>query len=69
MQLEKLNLWDRLFNRYRKTIRTRGTETWIRRKCNYGIEMDKYEYVRNYVEYTVTDRVTGSETIEKQYLD
>lgn len=69
MQLEKLSLWDRIFNRYRKTIRKQGSETWTNRNYHYGIEMDKYEYTRNYVEYTVTDRVTGSETIEKEYLN
>lgn len=69
MQLEKLSLWDRLFNRYRKTIRNKGTETWIHRNYRYGVETSKYEFDRNYVEYTITDRVTGSETIEKVYLD
>jgi hypothetical protein len=71
MQLEKLSLWDRFFNRYRKTIRNKGSETWIRRHYNYSYdgEVYKYEYLRNYVEYTIIDRVTGSETIEKVYLD
>lgn len=64
MYPEKLNLWDRIFNRYRKTIRNEGSEIWTR--TIYGVEK---EYIRKYVEYTVTDRLTGSQTIEKQYLN
>lgn len=69
MQPEKPNLWDRLFNRYRKTIKSQGSETWIRRFHTNGFETSQFEYKRDYVVYTITDRVTGSETIKKEYLD
>lgn len=69
MQPEKLSLWDRIFNRYRKTIRNQGSENWTRRYHSDGFETSQFEYKRDYVEYTVTDRVTGSETIEKEYLN
>lgn len=66
-QPEKLNLWDRLFNRYRKEIITEGEETWFNRCGN--IRVPNSEYQRRYVKYKSIDRVTGSETIEIQYLN
>ena len=63
-QPEKLSLWDRLFNRYRKTIHARGTQLFGR---FYGTAKIA-EYEKAYVEYLVVDRLTGSETIKKEYL-
>ncbi len=58
---EKLSLWDRLFNRYHKEIHRQEIERW---RNNRG-----FEWMRTYVEYRVTDRVTGSVTIEREYLN
>jgi hypothetical protein len=60
---ETLNIWDRMFNRYRKVVSNRGTEKWKR-----YVDGKEYTHLRDYVEYTVTDRVTGSETIQREYL-
>lgn len=62
---EKLSLWDRFFNRYRKTLHARGKRSfrWVRSDgkiiCD-GIEA--------YAEYEVYDRVTGSITYERETL-
>lgn len=64
---EKLNLWDRIFNRYRKTVHSRGNEEWHRYRDKY--DHDPVKYSRAYVEYLVVDRLTGSEEIQKVYLD
>lgn len=61
-QPEKLNLWDRVFNRYRKEVADRGTCLWGR------FDTDLYDRKRHWVEYRIIDRVTGSETIEREYL-
>jgi len=66
MNPEKLNLWDRLFNRYRKRVSRRGAET-ITIYAN-GVPIPGSQHQREYVEYEVTDRLTGSVTIEKEYL-
>ena len=68
-ELEKLSLWDRFFNRYRKEIHNRGEETWNRTNYRYGVVVSSQPYTRNWVEYKIFDRVTGSVTIEKDYLD
>lgn len=62
---EKLSLWDRIFNRYRRSIHSRGSEKW----ANYQYGLLISNYTRDYVEYLVIDRVTGSEGIEKEYLN
>jgi len=67
MEPEKLNLWDRLFNRYRRIVIKEGSETW-QRHYNHGAIVPDSKYERDYVQYKVIDRVTGSETIEKKYL-
>lgn len=66
---EKVSLWDRWFNRYRKTVYNRGSESWGSRDTCYGVQVGYHEYNRNFVEYLVVDRVTGSERIEKEYLN
>jgi len=73
-QPEKIGLWDRLFNRYRKVIHQRGQETWSKRYgegyfwCQ-GEVIPNSSFTRNWVEYKIIDRVTGSETIEREYLN
>lgn len=63
---EKLNLWDRFFNRYRKTIHKQGTQTWFFEM--YGVRIQGSEYSRSFVDYLVVDRLTGSEYIKRKYL-
>lgn len=65
-QPEKINIWERCFNRYRKEIHNRGSDTWHR--SLYGSKLPNSEYNRDWVEYKIIDRVTGSEEIEREYL-
>lgn len=67
---EKLSLWDRFFNRYKKVIVQEGTEGWTsRRRCPYtDVVYEQYDYSRRFVKYKIVDRVTGSETIKIEYL-
>ncbi len=65
---EKLNLWDRLFNRTRREVHQRGNEKWKLRHSN-GLLVAGGDYYRDWVEYKIIDRVTGSETIERKYLN
>ncbi len=69
MKIERLSLFDRIFNRYRKEIIERGSETWTQRYGCFGVITDKYDFNRQFIVYKVIDRVTGSETIEKEYLN
>lgn len=64
---EKLNLWDRLFNRERREVAARGVEQWV--SYRYGVAISGSEFTRNYVDYRVVDRVTGSERIVREYLN
>lgn len=64
---EKLNLWDRLFNRYKQEIYAKGKETWFNYDKITGIIVNNYE--RDWVEYKIIDRLTGSERIKKEYLN
>ena len=70
---EKLNLWDRFFNRYKKEIHNRGHETWVKQyPAGYwyaGQNIPNSEFKRHFIEYIITDRVTGSQTIKKEYFD
>lgn len=68
---EKLNLWDRLFNRYKYLPVNKGSEEWSKRFINryYGYVGEKTIYYRDFVEYHKIDRLTGSYTIEKEYLN
>lgn len=70
---EKLNLWDRLFNRYRKEVINRGQEKWFRifntPLSEAGIQdPQRISYIRTFVDYKVVDRLTGSETIKRDFL-
>lgn len=61
-QPEKLNLWDRLFNRYRKEVADKGKEGWMNHTYNF-------RYSRDWVEYRIIDRLTGSVEIKREYLN
>ena len=65
-QPEKLNLWDRIFNRRQRVVHDRGSETWQGRS---QITHEMVRYQRDYVEYRIIDRLTGSERIEREYLN
>lgn len=67
-QPEKLSWWDRWFNRYRKTPVDKGSEKWAMYSRTTGEERPNSGYQREWVMYLVVDRVTGSETLEKEYL-
>ena len=67
--MEKLNLWDRIFNRHRREIVERGHETWRRSWDDNSGFSKSNEYIREFVIYKVVDRVTGSEEMEKVYLN
>lgn len=62
---EKLNLWDRIFNRYRKEVMEEGNESWTAYRQFGG----NVRYGRDYVKYKIVDRLTGSVTIKKEYLN
>ena len=64
---EKLSLWDRWFNRYRKTVHSRGTDEWY--QTHRGIKLPNSDFQREWIEYLITDRITGSQTIEKVYIN
>lgn len=67
MNVEKLNLWDRLFNRRKKIIIGRGKQDF--HMTYEGQRLPNSEYQRSWVEYKIIDRLTGSETIMREYLD
>ncbi len=69
-QPESLNLWDRLFNRTRKEVADRGDEHWGRYYPPGLFNCTEYtNYTRRWVEYRTIDRVTGSETLKREYLN
>lgn len=67
-QPEKLGLYDRFFNRYRRIPTQEGTELWQR---SYTRAWATYttEYSRDFIVYEIVDRLTGSVKIEKEYLN
>ncbi len=69
MEPEKLNLWDRIFNRYRVESE-KSTEHWRRwNPFDYAKKYAHY-YTRDVVTYKKIDRLTGSVVkIWKEYLD
>lgn len=69
MQPEKLNLWDRIFNRYRIEA-TEGEEEWVKySKFDYSRRFPQ-TFVRCTVNYKKIDRLTGSVVkIWKEYLN
>ncbi len=67
---EQLNLWDRLFNRYRKEVANRGVTLQKTTPIRWGQCRDDLASSQelNWVEYRIIDRLTGSETIKREYL-
>jgi hypothetical protein len=72
-QPENLNIWDRIFNRTRREIIERGQEQWHKTygegSCYQGQKVPNSQFTRDFVVYRIIDRVTGSEKIEKKYLN
>ena len=70
---EKLNLWDRIFHRYRTIVHQRGHEAWNKTYPSIypwaGEIVPNSNFTRDWVEYRVIDRVTGSEIIQRKYLN
>lgn len=67
-QPEKINIWERWFNRYRKEIHNRGSDTWHMVRRGDGVSIPNSNHNRDWIEYKIIDRVTGSEKIEREYL-
>lgn len=65
---EKLNLYDRFFNRYRKIPIEEGCETWERLERDAWYQWVR-EYRRDFIVYEIVDRLTGSVEIKKVYLN
>lgn len=65
---EKLGLWDRFFNRHRKEIIEEGQESWVRYEAFDYAKRFPLHYTRRFVKYKIIDRLTGSETIKKEYI-
>lgn len=61
---EKLNLWDRIFNRYKTIPVEEGSSNWYH--VDY-ITQKQYPYVKSYVIYHKIDRLTGGYKIIKEY--
>ena len=64
---EKLNLWDRMFNRYRKVIVSEHVEKWHKTTLE-GYPVPGTDFTRNFVKYRIIDRLTGSEKLVKEYI-
>ena len=75
MNIEKIGLWDRFFNRYRKEVIKQGVETWHKSygagayPAIMGQAIPNSGFDRDFVIYRIIDRVTGSEEIKKEYLN
>jgi hypothetical protein len=72
--MEKLSLWNRFFNRYKRVIIEDGKETFseyypLSDFLYPGQKIPNSDYERCFVKYKIIDRLTGSERIEKEYLD
>lgn len=64
---EKLNIWDRIFNRYKTIPVEEGEEDWTYyHKYN---PFDKRYSQRSYVVYHKIDRLTGGYEVIKEYLN
>lgn len=67
---EKLSLWDRWFNRYREEVHQRSSEAWTRTTTYNDVPIgEPRRFTRDWVEYRVIDRLTGSERIRRDYLN
>ena len=69
---EKLNIFDRFFNRYRKEIVKIEQEPFNKFYNTgplIGQRVPNSTFYRDCVTYKTIDRITGSETIKKEYLN
>lgn len=64
---EKLNLWDRFFNRYKLVFIERKTERWF--QTYDSIRIPNSEFKKEFVIYHKVDRLTGAFEIVKKYLN
>jgi hypothetical protein len=67
--VEKLNLWDRIFNRYKTVLVKTFNERWVSWE-KVGWYTEKIPYGRDVALYHKVDRLTGNVVkIWKDYLD
>lgn len=67
---EKLNLWDRMFNRYKMVPVNKGSEVWEEQMSIGGQRYGNIHKInRNFVEYHKIDRLTGGYEIIRKYLN
>lgn len=64
---EKLNLWDRIFNRYKTVIIEEGVEARQLYSTHNGV-IPNSKFNKKFVKYKKIDRVTGSEEIFQKYI-
>lgn len=63
---EKLNLWDRIFNRYRLIVIDEGEEEFPCDPSEYYLY--PIHCTKRFVRYRKIDRLTGFEEIIKKYV-
>ena len=67
-QPEKLNLWDRCFNRYKTLPINKGRELWEEQMASHGVRYGNiHKFDRTFTEYHIIDRLTGGYTVKKVY--
>ena len=66
---EKLNLWDRFFNRYKRIPVREFTENWVRFYPGTYLEIPNSNYIRRVNVYHSVDRLTGGYEIFREYLN
>lgn len=73
-QAEKLNLWDRFFNRYKTEIEWQGFRRFVNMYGYFDTgllansKIPNSEHDRYVIRYKKIDRLTGSETIFEKVL-
>ena len=69
-QPEKLSLWDRWFNRYKKVPFERGIDVKEIYDHTHNYENPlKTTYRYTFIIYHIIDRLTGGYSIKKEFLD
>ena len=67
--VEKLNVWDRIFNRYKVVLVETSNEKWFYLH-RFDWHHEKSYYNREYALYHKVDRLTGNVVkVWKDYLD
>ena len=65
---EKLNLWNRFYNRYKTIPVEEGKENWT--KIRYDLwNHPPFRYSRTFIKYHNIDRLTGSYEVFIKYLN